>query len=694
QQQSNTRHSSGRRLPSLTNGKAKMFGTRKVVRGIQGRAVVIARRAGRRSPRRSLQHRALEHQPAACTATAAGVLLPGSSSSTGRAAYSTTAPAERGAVANTKATRGTRGHAARPEIQEADAHEKAAVVNGKVVPGTEDIVQERFLACVEKGDANAAMAHFAFISCDARERGAQEQALREELVALRRRQLLELLCEKGMVNEASELLANAVASPGFNSRDSSTIASFMYVMCACLRQESFVGGVQQAPLDARIDRALLHFRQASERGISLALPVCEDLALALFVKGLRGEATEMEAWNVLEYVRQRDMVPRPAVYEGVLMCALGSGDLSFALRVCQHVDDEGLVLDPHVQDTLFRTVEYVMKERPGAAAVSVSAAPRPVDGGAVAAGRRGDDATNGGVGGGEWKVEGTNATMDELRALDTLLQSWLEAEMGEFDDVEDDDDDDDLEDEEEIQEFEITVEGSDEGDGASDLDDDDHDDAAAEWDSDVVDYDGGDLSTMTDHDVRHIAEDVVDFHDDGNDDDDDDDDDDIDNLGGGGGGTKGGGEKASGRGPSSSPQSSSRIAWTEQQPGRDADDYGDPSRPQSSLSTAPDFGGEKYCGDLTDQVSEFIPFKGEGEDYNFPNARGRRRGGVRSRQERSERHRSLDRQSVYADLVMPYGDPHGEGGQGIVSIPIKFSVLESQDDDDDDDGGGGGGVSS
>lgn len=46
---------------------------------------------------------------------------------------------------------------------------------------------------------------------------------------------------------------------------------------------------------------------------ALALPVCEDLALALFVKGLRGEATEVEAWNVLEYVRQRDMITRPAV---------------------------------------------------------------------------------------------------------------------------------------------------------------------------------------------------------------------------------------------------------------------------------------------------------------------------------------------------------------------------------------------
>ncbi|CAN0282340.1 unnamed protein product [Ectocarpus fasciculatus] len=265
--------------------------------------------------------------------------------------------------------------------------------------------------------------------------------------------------------------------------------------------------------------------------------------------------------------------------------------------------------------------------------------------------------------------------------------------MGEFDDEEDDDDvdDDDLEDGEEIQEFEFTVDGSDEGDGAADLDDDDAA-AAAGWESDVVDYEGSDRSALTVHDVGHIAEDVVDYQDD--DVDDDDDDDDIDNLGGGGGGgARGGGEKASARGSSSSSsQSSSRITWTEQQPGRDADDYGDPSRPQSSSPTAPDFGGEKYCGDLTDQVSDFIPFKSEEEDYHFPDSRGRRRGGVRSsRRERSERHRSLNRQSVYADLVMPYGDPHGEGGQGIVSIPVKFSVQESQDDDEDDDGGGGGG---
>lgn len=77
-------------------------------------------------------------------------------------------------------------------------------------------------------------------------------------------------------------------------------ASFMYVMCGCLR-----GG--------NVDRALEHFRQASQRGIGLDLPLCEGLATALFIKGLQGDATEMEAWNVLDYIRQRGMVHRPEV---------------------------------------------------------------------------------------------------------------------------------------------------------------------------------------------------------------------------------------------------------------------------------------------------------------------------------------------------------------------------------------------
>lgn len=125
----------------------------------------------------------------------------------------------------------------------------AAVVNGKAVPKTEDIVHERFLASVDKGDANAAMAHFAFISCEAKEKGAAAAAATAApatepketkpeneadllatgrrqllmLLTLRRRQLLVLLCEKGMVKEASDLLANAVASPDFDSRDPSTV---------------------------------------------------------------------------------------------------------------------------------------------------------------------------------------------------------------------------------------------------------------------------------------------------------------------------------------------------------------------------------------------------------------------------------------------------------------------------------------
>lgn len=45
----------------------------------------------------------------------------------------------------------------------------------------------------------------------------------------------------------------------------------------------------------------------------LALPVCESLATALFIKGLQGHGTEGDAWNVLEYIRQRGMVHRPEV---------------------------------------------------------------------------------------------------------------------------------------------------------------------------------------------------------------------------------------------------------------------------------------------------------------------------------------------------------------------------------------------
>lgn len=41
--------------------------------------------------------------------------------------------------------------------------------------------------------------------------------------------------------------------------------------------------------------------------------MCENLATALFIKGLQGQETEGDAWDVLEYIRQRDMVHGPEV---------------------------------------------------------------------------------------------------------------------------------------------------------------------------------------------------------------------------------------------------------------------------------------------------------------------------------------------------------------------------------------------
>lgn len=93
------------------------------------------------------------------------------------------------------------------------------VVTRGDVPRTADVVIARFLACVEKQDANGAMAHFAFIACEG-----------GPLVTLRRRQLLVMLCEKGMVKEASELLTNAVASSTFDSQDLSTMVRLQSVV--------------------------------------------------------------------------------------------------------------------------------------------------------------------------------------------------------------------------------------------------------------------------------------------------------------------------------------------------------------------------------------------------------------------------------------------------------------------------------
>ena len=106
-------------------------------------------------------------------------------------------------------------------------------------------------------------------------------------------------------------------------------ASFLYVMCGCLRYGD-------------VDRALEHFRHASERGISLDLPLCESLATALFIKGLRGESTEMAAWNVLDYIRQRGMEHRPEVREEERMkwkkcVGFHSSPSAGGLQRCRHL---------------------------------------------------------------------------------------------------------------------------------------------------------------------------------------------------------------------------------------------------------------------------------------------------------------------------------------------------------------------
>lgn len=112
------------------------------------------------------------------------------------------------------------------------------------------------------------------------------------------------------------------------------------------------------------------------------------------------------------------------VCEGALLCALGSADLSFALRMCQYVDDEGIVIDQDVRDALLRTVGHAIRKLPDTAAVNTGGGGGGgIDdlSGAAATGAQ-DEESEGFEGEGEWKVEGTNATVEELWNLDALLQ--------------------------------------------------------------------------------------------------------------------------------------------------------------------------------------------------------------------------------------------------------------------------------
>ncbi|CAM9558746.1 unnamed protein product [Hapterophycus canaliculatus] len=391
--------------------------------------------------------------------------------------------------------------------------------------------------------------------------------------------------------------------------------------------------------------------------------------------------------------------------------------------MCQYVDDEGMVIDEDVRDALLRAVDRAIMRMPDSEAVVMDGGGG--GGGGDDAGAVGGDGSEG-VGGvdGEWKVEGTNATAEELWALDKLVHGWL------LDEEEDDEEDD--EEEEEGGDFEVSLDASDEvgrvgREKGAEV-------GADEWNSDAVDYDGGDMNTaMTVEDIEHGAEDVIDFVGD-EDDEEEDDDDDSPGRGGGGVGGAGGGEKNAAPGVSRPPPR--RIARTGEQQEDDggahgtADDHWSPPPRSSSAELGfPDFGGGEFYGDLIDQMSELHPdqedisFKMHGEDWEddddddddddfFPAAadRYRRRGdgggGGGGGQMRGSRRRGGGprgrpgafggRRSVYADLVMPYGNPREEGGQGIVSIPVKITTVQESDDDDDDDdsgsGGGGGGL--
>lgn len=176
-------------------------------------------------------------------------------------------------------------------------------------------------------------------------------------------------------------------------------------------------------------------------------------------------------------------------------------------------------------------------------------------------------------------------------------------------------------------------------------------DDGADGFADVVDYDGGDMHILGVDDMENATADVVDFEDGL--------DHDHDSL-------VGRLDSALGARPSAGV---GETAAVEDEP-------------------AVDWGGGQLSGDLMDQMAALYPekegvsFEGDSDEMGSFSAHGRRgrrgRGGGDYLDQRER--------SVYADLVMPYGDPHGEGEQGIMSIPVKISVgLEDENNDDDDD---------
>lgn len=101
-------------------------------------------------------------------------------------------------------------------------------------------------------------------------------------------------------------------------------------------------------------------------------------------------------------------------------------DLSFTLRMCQYLDEEGFSCDSDVRDTLYHSVTTAIKNMQGSSVVL------PVD---ASDGEEGESKVEGFESGEkeELMVEGTKATAEELFALNNLLERWVTAEMEEHD---------------------------------------------------------------------------------------------------------------------------------------------------------------------------------------------------------------------------------------------------------------------
>ncbi|CAM9497937.1 unnamed protein product, partial [Sphacelaria rigidula] len=205
-----------------------------------------------------------------------------------------------------------------------------------------------FLEYIEQAQASEAVEHFAAIM---RAGGP--------LVTLRRRQLLVMLCAQGLVEQASQQLTGATVCDYFDSQDLATVAGFMYVIEACLHH-------------GELDRALKHFRQASGAMITLDLPLCEGLALALFVKGLEQDDANLRTWgwNVLEYVKQSGMKHGSEVCDAALIQAARKTNIAFAHEMCEYMETRGLFPSREAVSKLYQALD---EGTPGSTAPATTA---------------------------------------------------------------------------------------------------------------------------------------------------------------------------------------------------------------------------------------------------------------------------------------------------------------------------------